>query len=379
MAASAKPSRFVGFGLGDAGGLGDVGVGKARRLGGGGGARGLGFQLELAGVGQRFDLVTLGVGRLLHVGLEFLLPALDFLLLQLDLLLLLDDVDLDFLGLDELAGLEFLQIVSEVGLGFLLIHRRLVLGDVGLIIALGLGDLGVGDELGFLAGLGGLRGLDHGVAVGFGLGDDGVAFDLGDARLAQGVEVALAVANVADGEADNAQAHVGHVAGGDFLDFGGEGVAVLVNILDGHGAQNGAQMALQGLRGDVLDFVDGLAQELLGGGGDGDVVALDLDLRHAIHRAPARLCWYRHPARLHINGQQFQRQDVHLFEHRPDEDAAAFDDAEADVAHRAVRINHAVFAAGDDQHLVGADLGVAAGPDAQEDEDDNRPPLQLRR
>jgi hypothetical protein len=29
-----------------------------------------------------------------------------------------------------------------------------------------------------------------------------------------------------------------------------------------------------------------------------------------------------------------------------------------------------VFAAGNDEHLVGADLGVTAGPDAAEDKDD---------
>ncbi len=161
----------------------------------------------------------------------------------------------------------------------------------------------------------------------------GVAFDLGDARFAQGVEVALAVANVADGEADDAQAHVGHVAGGHFLDFGGEGVAVLVNVLDRHRAENGAQMAFEGLRGDVLDFVDGLAQDLFGGGGDGDVVALDLDLRHAID-------FDRHAfagidlGRLHVDGEQFERKNIHLFHHGHDKRAAALDDAEAAIVRR---------------------------------------------
>jgi hypothetical protein len=167
-------------------------------------------------------------------------------------------------------------------------------------------------EFGLLPGLRGLRGADHRVPVRLGLGDDGVALDLGDARFAQRVQVALAVADVANGEADDAQAHVGHVAGGHFLHLGGEGVAVLVNILHGHGAENGAQMAFQRLRGDVLDFVNGLAEDLLGGGGDGNVVALDLDLRHAVH-------FHRHAfagidlRRLHINGQQFEREPVHLF------------------------------------------------------------------
>ncbi len=166
-----QTARLVGVGFGQAGGFDDVGGGEALGLGGGGRAGGFGFQLELGGVGQGLDAVTLGVGRFLHVGFQFALFAQDFLLLQFDLLLLLDDADLDFLGLDQLAGLEFLQVVGQVGLRFLLIDSGLVTGHVGLIIALRLGDLGVGDEFGLLPGLGGLRGADHGVAVGLGLGD----------------------------------------------------------------------------------------------------------------------------------------------------------------------------------------------------------------
>ena len=207
-----------------------------------------------------------------------------------------------------------------------------------LIIALRLGDLGVRGELGFLPGLGGLGRFDHRVAVGFGLGDRGVAFDLGDARFAQGVEVALAVADVADGEADDAQTHVRHVARGDFLDLRGEGVAVLVNILDGHRAENRAQMAFERLRRDVLDLIGGLAEELLGRGGDGDVVALDFDLRHAVHTHRHAFAGINLRRLLHIDRQQFQRKNVHLLKHRPDEHAAALDDAEPDLARRAVRV-----------------------------------------
>ena len=72
---------------------------------------------------------------------------------------------------------------------------------------------------------------------------------------AEGFEVSLGVPDVANGEADDGQAHVGHVPGGDFLDFGGEGVPVLIQFLDGHGPKNGSQVAFQGLGGDVFDFV----------------------------------------------------------------------------------------------------------------------------
>ena len=158
-------------------------------------------------------------------------------------------------------------------------------------------------------------GTDHRIAVGLGLGDLRVAFDLGDARLAQRVEITLRVADVANGEADDAQTHVRHVAGGDFLHLGGEGVAVLVNFLHRHRAENRAQMAFQRLRGDVLDFVRRLAQKLFRRRGDGNVVALDLDLRDAVHlhrHAFARVNFRR----LHVDGQQFERKDVHLFDHR---------------------------------------------------------------
>ena len=133
------------------------------------------------------------------------------------------------------------------------------------------------------------------------------------------------------------KAHVRHVAGGHFLHFGGEGVAVLVNFLHRHRAENRAQMTFERLHGDVLDVVDALAQKLFRRRGDGNVVALDLDLRHAVHlhrHAFARINFRR----LHINRQQFEREHVHLFEDRPDEAAAALDDAEADLARRAVRL-----------------------------------------
>ena len=76
-----------------------------------------------------------------------------------------------------------------------------------------------------------------------------------------------------------------------------------------------------------------LAQKLFRRRGDGNVVALDLDLRHAVHlhrHALARVNFRR----LHIDGQQFQREDVHLFDDRPDERAAALDDAKADASCR---------------------------------------------
>src|ERR1035437_6077091 len=82
-----------------------------------------------------------------------------------------------------------------------------------------------------------------------------------------------------------------------------------------------AQMAFKRLHGDALDFVGALAEKLFRGRGDGDVIALDFDLRDAVHL-------HRHAfagidfGRLHVNGENFQRQDVHFFIDRPHETAA---------------------------------------------------------
>ena len=150
-------------------------------------------------------------------------------------------------------------------------------------------------------------------------------------------------------------------------------VAVLVNVLHGHRAENGAQVAFQGLRRDTLDVVNGLAQELLGGGGDGDVVAFDFDLGHAIHL-------HRHAfagidlRRLHINGQQLQGEHVHLLEHRDDERAAAFDDAKAARLHPCHPARHICACVRKrSRHLVRPDFGVTTGPNGQEDENARLP------
>jgi hypothetical protein len=206
-----------------------------------------------------------------------------------------------------------------------------------------------------------LGGTNHGIPVRLGLSDGRVPFDLGDAGFTERVQIALGVANVANGKTDDAQAHVGHVAGGDFLDFGRKGVAVLVNVLHGHGAKNGAQMAFQRLSGDAFDFVDALAQNLFRRGGNGNIVALDFDLRHAIDfdgHAFARI----NLRRLDIDGEQFQRENIDLLEHGHDKRAAALDDAKSTAQHRAVGLDELVLAPGNDQHLVWADLGVTAGP-----------------
>ena len=165
--------------------------------------------------------------------------------------------------------------------------------------------------------------------------------------------------------------HVRQIARRHFLHPLGKRIAILVNFLHRHRAENGAQMAFQRLGGNVADFVRGLAEKLFRRGTNGYIVALDLDLGHAVHL-------HRHAfagidlRRLHIYREQFEREDVHLFENRPNERATALDDAEADL--RAILLT--VLDAGHDQHLVRPHLGVAAEYHVQEqkhyDDDDDR-------
>ena len=162
-----------------------------------------------------------------------------------------------------------------------------------------------------------------------------------------------------------------HVAGGHFLHLLGEGIAVLVNFLHRHRAENRAQMTFERLHGDVFDVIDALAQKLFRRRGDGNVVALDLDLRHAVHL-------HRHAfagvnfRRLHINRQQFERKHVHLFDDGQTNVPPPLTTRKPTSARVPSASDDRVFAAGNDEHLVRADLGVAARPDDGENEEDEQ-------
>ena len=129
-------------------------------------------------------------------------------------------------------------------------------------------------------------------------------------------------------------------------------------------------MAFQGLGGDVFNVVDCFAQDLFGGGGDGDIVALDFDLGDAVHLHRDAFAGVNLGG-LDINGEQLKGEDIDFFDDRDDERAAALDDAEAACADSAIRLGVFAFPAGDDDYLVWPDLGVAAGPDGGEKEEDD--------
>ena len=124
-------------------------------------------------------------------------------------------------------------------------------------------------------------------------------------------------------------------------------------------------MAFERLQRNASDFVGGLAQELFGRGTNGDVVAAHFDLRNAVHDDRHALDRV-HFGRLHINGQDLQRQDIDLLKDRPDEGAAAREQPITDHPRRAIGAEDAMPAARDNQYFVGADLGVTTGVDQSE-------------
>ena len=231
-----------------------------------------------------------------------------------------------------------LELVGEIGLGLLGVDEDLGLGLLGFVVPLGLGDLGLGLEacdFGFLAGL----------------GDGRVALGRCDLGLAQGVDVALGIADVLEGEGKHGQAHAMEV----FLDGGNDALGELlpapVDLLDGHAADDFADLALEDVGGHMVDG-------LVGG--------VDLDLGHGLghdRHAAAR----QDLGCAHRDGDDVHGQDVDLLHAGPDEDAAAQPIPVTDLLGRSVGHGDCALAApGDDQGLVGADLPVAQGQDEDE-------------
>ena len=158
------------------------------------------------------------------------------------------------LGGDELLGLELLQVVGQVGFRFFLIHRGGIFGQAHFVIPVGFRHLGICLVFRRLPFLIGLRGADHRIAVGFRLPDDGITLHLGNARFPQCVQVPLFILNVANGETDDLQPHIGQVAGGDILHALRELIAFAIHLFYRHHAKNGAQVAFHRLQRDLANL-----------------------------------------------------------------------------------------------------------------------------
>ncbi len=84
---------------------------------------------------------------------------------------------------------------------------------------------------------------DGGVAFGFGGGDLGVALDAGDVGPAHVGDVLVLVADLADGEGDDFEAHLGHVVHAGGAHALGDHLGLFDDLLDGELADDAAEMA----------------------------------------------------------------------------------------------------------------------------------------
>jgi hypothetical protein len=217
----------------------------------------------LLAFGAQNRRLAFGLRGLHDGGEQLLLLARGFLLLDEHFLLLADLLDARFLlgdplprdGSGERTGLFRFLLFGlhggvELGLLRLLVAQRLRDGHVGFV------PLGPA----FLVGH---RRLDHRVARGQRFADSGVAFHFCGALLAERVEVALLVADLLDGEDVDVDAHLPQIDGSFVGHFLREGLAVGVDLFDGEGAENRAQVAFQRLEDDALDLVRRHAEEAL--------------------------------------------------------------------------------------------------------------------
>src|ERR1044071_629109 len=129
-------------------------------------------------------------------------------------------------------------------------------------------------------------------------------------------------------------------------------------------------MAFECLHRNVLDGLSILTQKLFCSRCNGDVISFYFDLSDAIHTHRHSFAGIDILFLLHVDGQQFQRKNIHLLINRPNEHAAAFHNPKADLTNRSIRISNSMFAPRNHQNLVWADLRITARPNTYEHEQD---------
>ena len=239
---------------------------------------------------------------------------------------------------------------------------------------LGVGDLGVDGEALLLLELARALLLQRGVPIGTGGGDPGVLQGLLDLGLAERVQIALVVLDLLEYERLELEAHALEVGVGLLADALLEPLLVAVQLLDGEGADDAAQVTGHGLLDGALDLLRRDAQEALRGTPHVVDVAGDLDLRHGLHVDGDAL--HRVDVlEVDVEGHHLEGDDLGGLPRRPHEGAAAADDPER--LHLALLV--ADLPAGqlapavDDERLVGPRLLVAEADRqvGEEDEDEN--------
>ena len=247
------------------------------------------------------------------------------------------------------------------------------LGRLHLLLDLGLlqGDVSLGVDLDLLC-----LGLpDGGLLVGRRLRHPGVALDDGKVLLAEQPDVVRLVGETLDGEGVDLEARGRQVALGGVLHLLEQLLAVADQLLDGQGADDGAQRALEHVLDDGVDLLVLGVQEALGGVPQRLHVAADLEGRHTLDLHLDALAGDRI---LELDGDlpggQLQPPDP--VPDRDHEGAAADHDLDAAVAglghDLALLVTHlGALRAGHDDRLIGVRHLVAAGHVGEKEDDDD--------
>ena len=284
--------------------------------------------------------------------------------LQLGFLLQADHLRSGALGFQGLAAAFLLYLVGQVRLGLGTVLGGAVLGPAQLQLLVLLGDVGIGLGTGLVALLVGDGLADQGVALGLSPGDVRVPLLFGDVAHRQGVQHAVVIREILDGQVNDLQAHVLHVGGGGPLGLLGKLVPVLHQVGDGHPADDLTHVAFQHLHGHRGDVRLLPAQELLRRRGHGYVVAANFDIGHAVHHHADVLLAGHGLGGLDVHLHDAQVQLVHPFKEGNDERRSAADDAVTEyLDHVPARfVLHLVLVppSGDDQRHVGGYLHIIA-------------------
>ena len=198
--------------------------------------------------------------------------------------------------------------------------KRLGLGEDALLVGGGFGDGGFAESDGA---------ADGGVALGFGGGDLGVALDAGDVGAAHVGDVLVLVADLADGEGDDFEAHLAHVVHAGGAHALGDHLGLFDDLLDGELADDAAQMAFHDEADEAFALVGRLGEELLGGGEDGLFVGADFDLRDGFDGDRDALLGVEVLLRGDVEAHELERELAGVFDHGEDDGGAALDDAGA--------------------------------------------------
>src|SRR5208283_1721850 len=344
-------------------------------------ALGFGNQALALGAGKRLDALALDFRLFQDGGDEFAFAANDFGVLNfylgfaLDLLNadlfeydgLLLAIGLDFIGLvglrlGLLAGFQVVGLLDvEVTCGFGLLGHRCGFGGDTLLIRLRLGDGG---------GARGFGALDSDVAIGFGGGDFGVALDAGDVRAAHVGDVLVFVADFLQGEADDFKAHLAHVVGAGGAHAVADHFRLLDDLLDGELADDAAKVTFHDQADEAIALRGRFRKELFGGGENGFLVILHLDLRHGFHGDRDALLGVEILLRSDVEGHQLQREILAGLHHGENDRAPPGVD---------IRAAEAI----DDQRFVRSSLAIHPGDDRHEhqrdDDQDSRPNHHIHR